>query len=179
MSGGTESYGIALFDLAQAEGLDKQIMQQLDVLEESFQQEPEFLRLLSAHEISKQERCQILENSFGEKLHPYVLNTLKLLTEKGGIRHFDSCCKAYRQRYQAYHGILPVRVCTAAALTPEQADRLARKLRQLTGKTVLLEQKLQPSLLGGIRLEYGGVQLEDTLRQRLDAVGAMLKNTAL
>ncbi len=179
MSGGWEAYGAALFDLALAEDLDQQIMQQLDVLEESFQQEPDFLRLLSAYEISKQERCQILENSFQGKLHPYVLNTLKLLTEKGGIRHYDSCCKAYRQRYQAHHGILPVQVCTASALTPEQIQRLTQKLQQLTGKTVLLQQKLQPSLLGGIRLEYGGKQLEDTLRQRLDAVGAMLKNTAL
>ncbi len=179
MSGGAEAYGIALFELAREEQLDAQLMAQLDALAESFAAEPDFLRLLAAHSLSKEERCSILDNSLRGKIHPYLLSTLKLLTEKGGIRRFSACCGAYRKRYQAAHGILPVTVRSAAALTPEQAARLAEKLESLTGKTVLLEQRLQPSLLGGIRLEYDGKQLEDTLRHRLDSVGAMLKNTAL
>ncbi len=179
MSGGAEAYGTALFELAQAENRDGEIMEQLNVLEESFVQEPAFLRLLSAYGISKAERCEVLDNSFRGKIHPYLLNTLKLLTEKGAIRCFSSCCSAYRARYHAAHGILPVTVISAAELKPEQTKSLTEKLESLTGKTVLLEQKLQPSLLGGIRLEYDGKQLEDTLRHRLDSVGALLKNTAL
>ena len=57
-------YGEALYDLASSEGLSRNILQELTVLEESFRQNPEFLRLLAAQSLSKQERCSILDDSF-------------------------------------------------------------------------------------------------------------------
>ena len=73
-------YGEALYDLAKSEGLSHRILQELEVLAESFRREPEFLRLLSAPNVSKAERCAVLDASFEGKVHPYVLNFLKLLT---------------------------------------------------------------------------------------------------
>ena len=107
-------YGEALYDLAKSEGLSHRILQELEVLAESFRREPEFLRLLSAPNVSKAERCAVLDASFEGKVHPYVLNFLKLLTEKGYARHFADCCAAYRTHYNLDNGILPVRAVRAA-----------------------------------------------------------------
>ena len=46
-------YGQALYELAQSENLTEELRQQLQALEESFQTEPDFLRLLSSPNISK------------------------------------------------------------------------------------------------------------------------------
>lgn len=179
MTGAGSVYGEALYDLAKTEGLSGAIMDQLSVLDESFRSEPDFLRLLSSPNLTKQERCAVLEESFRGKVHDYVLNFLKILTEKGYIRHFSACCAAFGEHYDADNGILPVTAVTAVALRPEQAERLTGKLSQLTGKTVRLTNRVDPGVLGGIRLDYSGNRLDDTVEHRLAAIRDMLSNTVL
>ncbi len=172
-------YGGALYDLAAAEGLAARILQELTVLEESFAGEPEFLRLLGAPNLSKEERCNILDGTLEGKVHPYVLNFLKILTERGYPRYFGDCCKAYRNLYNRDNGILPVTAVTAVALNGEQSEKLVAKLSSLTGKTVELTNRVDPAVLGGVRLDYDGKSVDDTVSHRLDSVGRLLKNTVL
>ena len=53
-------YGEALYSLAREEALSEAILQQLKTLDSCFAQEPEFIQLLVAPNLSKAERCQIL-----------------------------------------------------------------------------------------------------------------------
>ena len=172
-------YGQALYSLAQSEQLTKPILEQLDVLRQSFEAAPGFLRLLSTHSLSKQERCQILDDSFRGRIEPYLLNFLKILTEKGYIRHFSDCCCAYREQYNADNGILPVTAMTAVPLSDGQKKRLTEKLSKITGKTIELRCRIDPDCLGGMRLDYDGKRLDDTVSHRLEAVRSALKNTVL
>lgn len=172
-------YGLALYDLAKSEDLTEQILKELTVLRQSFEEEPDFLKLLNTPALSKQERCDILDASFRGKLQPYLLNFLKILTEKGYIRHFSHCCDAYRDQYNRDQGILPVTVVTAVPMTDAQQKRLKEKLEALTEKTVELHSRIDPSCLGGVRLDYDGKRVDDTVSHRLDAVRTLLKNTVL
>ena len=172
-------YGLALYDLAQSENLAEQILQELDALRQGFASEPDFVKLLGTPALSKQERCDILDQSFRGKVQPYLLNFLKILTEKGYIRHFSHCCDAYRDQYNRDHGILPVTVVTAIPLTDAQQKRLRGKLETITGKTVELHSRIDPSCLGGVRLDYDGKRVDDTVAHRLDAIRTLLKNTVL
>ena len=172
-------YGEALYDLARSENLDSQILAEITALKEGFSQEPDFLRLMAAPNVPKEERCQILDSSFQGKVHPYVLNFLKILTEKGYPRHFSDCCVAYRNRYNQDHGILPVRAVTAVALTESQSARLCEKLQTITGKTIELTNLVEPGVLGGVRLDYDGKQLDDTVSHRLENIRNLLNTTVL
>ncbi len=173
------TYAQALYALAKDESLDAQILSQLDVLKQAFDREPEFIRLLSAPNLPKAERCNILDDSFRGTVHIYVLNFLKILTEKGYMRQFADCCKAYRQQYNADNGILTVQAVTAVALTQEQTARLKEKLAKQTGKTIELFNRIDPDVLGGVRLDYEGKRVDGTVKNRLDSIGNMLKNTVL
>ena len=73
-------YGQALYSLAKDEGISNVVLEELQVLKKSFSDEPEFLRLLAAPNLTKEERCQILDNCLRGKVQPYVLNFLKILT---------------------------------------------------------------------------------------------------
>ena len=126
----TAGYAQALFDLAQEETLDSVIMEQLQVLSTAFSQEPDFLRLLATPNISKNERYQILDESFRNQVHPYVLNFMKLLTEKGEILRFGSCVKQYKTLYYEANGMISVLAVSAVELTAEQKQRLLFQLRQ-------------------------------------------------
>jgi F-type H+-transporting ATPase subunit delta len=172
-------YGTALYTLALEEQLTNQLLEELTVLSNSFRENPEFIRLLSSPNLSKQERCQVIDDSFRGKLQPYVLNFLKILTEKGYPKHFLDCVASYRDHYNRDNGILPVTAVTTAPLSKEQSARLKQKLAVITGKTIQLTNQLEPGVLGGIRLDYDGKCLDGTIAQRLDAIRKTLKNTAL
>lgn len=179
MSQVADMYAQALYDLGKEENLEGTILDELDVLQKAFEQDPAFIQLLSTPSLSKQERCDVLDESFRGKIQPYVLNFLKILTEKGYMRYFLDCCRAYREQYNAEHGILPVRAVTAVALTQDQSKRLSDKLSRITGKTIQLTNRVDPSCLGGVRLDYDGKRVDGTVQSRLDAIGALLKNTVL
>ena len=143
-------YGEALYSLAREEGLSDAVLQELKLLRDAFTQEPD-----------------------------YVLNFLKILTEKGYARYFCDCCDAYRELYNSDHGILTVKAVTAVALTDQQAAKLSNKLAAITGKTIELQNLVDPGCLGGVRLDYDGKRVDGTVASRLDAVRSLLKNTVL
>ena len=172
-------YAQALYDLAAAENLTEAMLSELKVLDTAFTRDPDFLRLLTTPNLTKDERVGIVETSFRGKVQPYLLNFMKILTEKGYMRHFSACCAAFRAQYNREHGILPVQAVTAVPLTPAQSERLSAKLAQLTGKQIELQNTVDPACIGGVRLNYDGRQVDDTLRHRLDSIHGMLKNTVL
>ena len=172
-------YGEALYALAVEERLSAQILDELSVLAQSFRAEPDFIRLLCTPNLSVQERCNILDDSFRGKVQPYVLNFLKILTEKGYMRHFFDCCKAFEESYNRDNGILPVTAITAVSLNPAQAEKLTAKLCQITGKQVKLRNRVDPEVLGGVRLDYDGKRLEDTLAHRMAAIRELLGSSVL
>ena len=172
-------YGQSLYALAKDEGLEEQLLGELSVLAEAFDETPAFLKLLTSHNIPLQERIGILEESFRDKVHSYVLNFLKLLTEKNHIRHFPACCKAFRAQYNADRGVLEVRVLSAVDLREDQKTRLMEKLSAITGKKILLDCRVDSGVLGGVLLRYDGCQIDGTVQGRLAVMEKQLKNTVL
>lgn len=179
MSEAAGVYGQGLYALAKEESLEDSILQELTALQTAFAEQPEFLKLLASFNVPKQERLEIIDNSFRGKVQPYVLNFLKLLTEKGYIARFDLCCKAYREQYNEDKGILQVRAVSALPLTNSQKTQLTDKLVAITGKKIDLVCKVDKSVLGGIRLSYGGIQVDGTVQSRLQAMEKRLKNTVI
>ena len=174
-----ENYAQALYTLAKDEDLDTQILQQLEMLQASFAQEPEFLRLLGSHNLSKEERGKIADDSLRQHVHIYVLNFIKVLIDNGCVRCFADCVKLYRKQYNADRNILTVTAVTAVALSEPQTQKLLDKLTELTGKTVVLQNRIDPQCLGGVRLDYEGKSLDGTVKRQMETMDHLLKNTVL
>ena len=179
MTQAANTYAQALYDLAKDEGLSKTVLEELSVLKPVFSENPAYSKLLSAPDLPKQERCGVLDEAFRGKVHPYVLNFLKILTEKGYIRQFPACCDAYRSFYNEDNGILVVKAVSAVALSQQQTEKLTAKLEATTGKKIDLHCSVDAAMLGGLRLSYDGKQVDGTVKNRLDAIGKLLKNTVL
>ena len=179
MTQAANTYAQALYDLAREENLGKTILEELAVLKGVFAENPQYSKLLSAPDIPKQERCGILDEAFRGKVNPYVLNFMKILTEKGYIRFFPDCCDAYRGFYNEDNGILVVKAVSAVALSDAQKQKLAAKLEANTGKQIDLQCSVDAAQLGGLRLSYSGKQVDGTVKNRMDAIAKLLKNTVL
>ena len=138
-------YGGSLYDLAAEEQLTDQLLAELDVALDCFNQEPAYLRLLSTPGVPKKERCALLDKAFAEA-HPYLVNFLKLLCEENLLAELPGCVRAYRDRYNADHGIIEVTVVSAVPLNDTSREKLLAKLQEMTGKTVRLTAKVDPSI---------------------------------
>lgn len=160
-------YGGSLYDLAAEEQLTEVLMQQTQEIRKIFRENPEYLRLLAEPSIPFEERKGLIEAAFGAQAERYLVNFLKLLCERGILGEYAGCCEAFARRYNAEHGIVEAVVTSAVKLSKEQMDALKEKLSKLSGKKVALEQKTDPAVMAGLRVEMEGRQLDGTVQGRL------------
>lgn len=174
-----KTYGDALYDLAVEEQLSTQWMEEVAVLAKAFDENPDFIKLLSTPALRKEERLSVLDQSFGGKIHDHVLNFMKILVENGTIGHFSGCADEFRRRYNKDQNIEEVTAVTAIPLNEELFAQLKEKLEQISGKTVVLQNRVDPNILGGVRLEMDGTQLEGSVQHQLESLRRRLSGTTL
>ena len=172
-------YGQSLYDLAAEEKADDQIMEELEAVRGIFAQNPDYITLLCEPSIPGKTRIQLLDEAFRGQIHPYLLNFLKLLVEKGLLRGFSTCCSTFRESYNKDHGISEAQVTSAVPLSEEQAQALKAKLEKLSGKKVLLTRKVDEKVLGGLRVELDGKLFDGTVGGRLDELRRRVTETVL
>jgi len=163
-------YGEGLYALCEEEHIERQTLDELLSLRAAFDENPDFIRLLSNLSISKEERVGIADQALRGQAHPYVLNFLKILVERGAAYAFSECVKAYQACFNASHRIVEADVTTARPLTADQREKLLEKLRAMTGKEVALREQVDEKVLGGVLLQMDGKRYDNTLRQRLNDI---------
>lgn len=168
------TYAGALFDLAAEESLEDALLADLSLVRNLFRENPDYLRLLTEPSVPMEERLTLLDEAFRAQLHPYSLNFLKILCENGTIRLLPDCEEEFRRRFYEARGILPVRAVCAAPMPEPLQEKLRTVLEQKTGKQILLRVEVDEALLGGIRLELEGRQLDGSVQHHLEAVARAL-----
>ena len=161
------SYGKALYELAEEAGKEKVLRKQLAVICEAVEAEPSYINLMDTPALGSGEKCCLIQEAFAgaEEL---LRNFLCILCEKRAFYTLPACKKAFDNAYDEAHAIVRATALTAVPMKVRQKKALTEKLSAMTGKTVELENRVDPDLIGGIRLRYGGVQLDDTIASRLE-----------
>ncbi len=170
------AYGKALFDLAWEEGVQERLYRELELAEQAFRADPAYVTLLDTPAVSTEEKLCLLKEAFGGFTET-GRNFLSILCEKRSIHRFFDCRKEFNKAYDEAQNILRATAITALPMSPKQMDALKSKLAELTGKTVVLENKKDEKLIGGMILRYGGVQLDDSILSRLDKLRRSLSQT--
>ena len=63
---------------------------------------------------------------------------------------------------------------SAVKLSETQMEALKAKLEKISGKKVYLVQKIDASVLAGLRVELEGVQLDGTVQSRISGISKKL-----
>ena len=148
--------------------------EQMQTIRQLFRENPDYVKLLSEPSIPKEERTKLLDTAFGTEAERYLVNFLKLLCERGILGEYSGCCEEFTRRYNVDHNIATAVVTSAVALTDEQMAALKDKLEKISGKTVTLTQKTDPTVLAGLKVELEGRQLDGTVKSRLDDLSRKL-----
>ncbi len=173
-----KEYASALLELARESGETERISGELAALKAILLETPEYVKLLDTPAMKKEERLALAREAFGS-FSEYLLNLIMILSERhlssGLLRLADDFAALYDEE----RGILRAEAVTAVAMSADQIKRLERRLSADTGKTVILVNTVDPSLLGGVKLRYAGTQLDGTVRASLDRFERALRGSVL
>ena len=159
-------YAEGLFLLAQEEQKEKQIYEELNQITDLLQNYPEFIALLDVPTLELSERISALQKVIGTQ-NGITENFLCLLVEKRRINRISDIRQAFNKLYYDYFKIAEVFVISAIALNEQQKQVLKDKMKQKLGKEILLRESVDPSLMGGMIVQYGDTRMDNSVKSRL------------
>jgi len=90
-----------------------------------------------------------------------------LLAERGRMDHLTEIVRAYRDLVDAELGQARADVRSAVPLTDAERGALRERLEGAVGKRILLEERLDPTLLGGFIAQVGSFIVDGSLDRQL------------
>ena len=163
----SKDYAVALFRLACETRSDEAVLSGLALVKQVFSETPGMIAFLRSPAIAKEAKLRALKEAFESEVHEYVFSFLALMTERGDAEILEETIESYEALYHAQKQLATARVVSAAELTAEEKEKLIEALSKKSGKQVLAEYEIDPTLLGGLVVEMDGVVLDGSLSRRL------------
>ncbi len=160
-----QDYATALFSLAKEQDADW--TDDLRAVAALFRDNPAYAATLASPAIPLAERIGAIATALGDSVATEVSAFVRLLCERGHIRHLEEVVRAYIEMEQELHRRAVAEVVSAAPLTDDERERLLHKLERISGRTVTLECSVDPTLLGGVIVHMDGKVLDGSLQRRL------------
>lgn len=179
MNSMAQQFARAMFELSLEEGEREAVREELHLIEDVLKQNPEYGTLLDTPAITREEKLSLVENAFASLSSMSVKNLIKMLTERRECHLLPSIVRAFDAIYDEALGILRVEAITAQAMSEQQKNALTEKLAKKTHKTIVLTNTVNPEVLGGVLLRYGEVQLDGTLKSRLDTLAESIASVII
>lgn len=167
-------YARALLDASGADA-DK-VLEQLESLAKYFETQPGLLETLSSPALARTQRqalvAALIANAPG--ILPLVANTLKLLDDRNRFGSLPFIARQLRDMVDSRMGRVRGTVTSAAKLGDAQVAAIKQQLETLTQRTVVLDAKVDPALLGGVVAQVGSHMYDGSLRSQLAELGRTL-----
>ncbi len=161
-----KEYADALFALALEASSAAPFADALTTVQQLFSENPAYVDLLASPAIPKANRCAMIQEAFGE-LPREVTACIRLLCEDGNIRHFSAVYEHFMDAYNQMQRVAQATITSATPLSDAEKAQLVTQISLRTGRTVQAEYTVDPSILGGVRMEIDGVIIDGSIKHRL------------
>jgi F-type H+-transporting ATPase subunit delta len=169
-------YASALFDLASGENQLAQVETSLSDVTRLIGESADFARFLRSPVIAADAKASALDTLLARaNTNGLVANFLRLVARNGRLFALDAIIASFRELAAKARGEVTAEVTSAAPLSNEQANALSETLRARIGKTVSLNQFVDPSLIGGLQVKVGSQMIDSSLKTKLTAMKIAMK----
>ena len=103
----------------------------------------------------QRKRAAVEELTRRAKVAPMLAKLLALLAGRDRLVLLPELLAAYRERLLDHLKIVRAEVTTAVTLSPDRAKAVEQSLARMTGRTVTLETRMDPSIIGGVVARIG------------------------
>ncbi|HLF70722.1 MAG TPA: F0F1 ATP synthase subunit delta [Dehalococcoidia bacterium] len=166
-------YAQAAFELAAQQGNLTQWTNAIDEIAR-FMSDPAVAGVLENTRADQQAKLQLIDAALNE-LPPLPLNLAKLLVHKKRTNLAGDIAIEFRRLAEQREGISRVRARTAVPLSDAEREALTQRLRQQTGRNIILETEVDPQLLGGVVVQIGDRLIDASTRAKLESLRQSLQ----
>lgn len=171
-----ERYARALFDLADEQKSLDQVAADLKSLATMIGESADLRRLIRSPIIGREEQGKaIAALAAAANLNLLSRNFLGLLARNRRLFVLPQIIDAFLAHLAARRGEVTAQVTSAAPLTPAQQSALQDALRKSAGAKLAIDQRIDPSLLGGIVVRLGSRMIDASLKSKLNRLQLAMK----
>jgi F-type H+-transporting ATPase subunit delta len=128
----------------------------------------ELVVLLKSPVVRSDAKGRILKGIFDEKVGEITRTYMAILVRKGREALLPDVAAAFTELYKLDQNIVSAVVSSAVALNDEARARvIALAEKQHPGKTIDLQEKVDPALIGGLSIHIGDELYDGTVSRRL------------
>ena len=120
------------------------------------------------------ERRKVVRKLLSKRVSPLALNLALLLAERGRFAVLPDVSTEYDALVRKSRGIVAATVTTPAPLSERELAAVKKRVEQLAGAHVELSTATDPTLLGGLRVRIGDLQIDASVSGRLERLRARL-----
>jgi F-type H+-transporting ATPase subunit delta len=169
-------YAQALFDLALDGGALASVEADLIGLEALRAESADLQRLLASPTYSQADKAAGLKAvAAAAGVNEITTKFLGVLTLNGRASALPAVVSAFKQLAADHRGAIAAEVVTAAPLTAAQKKGVAASLAKALGKDPEISTRVDPSILGGIKVRVGSRLFDASLKSKLDSLKFALK----
>ena len=161
-------YAQALFDMGVEEGILGQIYDDLHGIQAAAEAVPEAEAFLQSPKLKREDKKRIMDELFKDKVCRPVLGLLHVLIEKRREPVLDNIVDEFSKYRDEHEGRVHARVTTAKPLPEDQKEALIKALEKVSGKTVDLKERINPAVIGGIRVNLGDAVMDGTILRKMN-----------
>ena len=162
-------YAEALFGIGQSTGKLLVFQTNAEDFQRILAQSKDLMTSLSHPNIRKKERMAIVNDVLSRCTYdPVFANFVRLVVERGRIQCFPKIVSSFTGLRDEADGRLRGVVYVASPMSADQLSKLRAKATQKLGHEVLLEERIDPSVIGGLRLEIDGRVYDSSVRRHLE-----------
>ncbi len=164
----SKTYSKALFEVAQESNSLEQMLKEFEFVVESFKAYPEFFEIIKSPKVNPANKHQVFDDTFKGKVSAELLNFFKLLVDKKRVSYIVDIFKEFKIAANEHLGIVIAKVESVVALEKKEVSELEKKLNVLTGKTVTVNNVINPDIMGGLIVKVGDKIIDGSIKNKLE-----------
>ena len=170
-------YARALLDVVIKEGNPEQVQQELSVFADLLVQNPSLEKAFTNPAVPVTGKRGIVKELASRlSLSSPLAKLLLLLAEKDRLVLVPDMVAVYRERLMDHRQVVRADVTTAEPLAEAKVALLKERLAQLTGRTVTMTTKVDPSIIGGVVARVGSTVYDGSVATQLDRIKNRLRS---
>jgi len=164
-------YARALLAIGEEEGQARRILEEVEQFDKLASDTPLLREMMEAIHINRRDKKAALEASLAPAgFLASTRNFLFLLVDKGRMNILSPIVSEFRRLIEQIEGIERVEVVVPMPLTGTQRDMLQSVLEGQTGKKVMLEETVEPGVLGGMIVKVGSTVYDGSARTQIKQI---------
>lgn len=128
----------------------------------------EFSIMLKSPVISTSTKESIMDEIFEGKLNEITANYFKIIARRGREAQLEGILRGFIDLYRQQHNIELAQITVAHPLTESQREAIKSRLAKESGKEIVLSEKVDSSMIGGIKIRLGDKEYNGSIAAQLD-----------